>query len=171
MSLIKVRKVIKEISKPCVIFLVGPPMSGKTTFINDNEDILGDFVHISRDQIVLDLHGSDDYNLAFKSVNQKEVDKILNHTINIAIYDKQSVIIDMTNLTRKRRIGTLDMFTDNYSSIAILFPILDDEEYERRNKKRQLEENKTITEGVLRNMIKSYQTIDKSEGFDKIISL
>lgn len=171
MNIIKVRKTIKDIHKPCVIFLVGPPMSGKDTFINNNEDILSDFVVISRDQIVLDVYGSDDYDLAFKSVNQKEVDRILKFTIETSIKDKRNVIINMTNLTRKRRIGTLDMFTDDYSSIAILFPILDDEEYQRRNRKRQLEENKTIPEGVLRNMIKSYQTIEKDEGFDKIISL
>ena len=50
--------------------------------------------------------------------------------------------------------------------------MLSEEEFKERNKKRELEENKTIPEGVIRNMIASYQPIDKNlEGFNKVISL
>ena len=67
---------LDKLKDPYVIILIGPPLSGKTTWINKNFEP-GSFELISRDQIVLDLHGEDDYNTAFNTVDQKEVDRIL----------------------------------------------------------------------------------------------
>ena len=78
----------------------------------------------------------------------------------------------MTNMTRKRRMYNLDFFGEEYYKVAVIFPILDEAEYERRNLKRKEEEQKFIPTHVLKNMISSYQSVDKSsEGFDKIVSL
>ena len=77
----------------------------------------------------------------------------------------------MTNMTRKRRISNLDYFGDEYYKVAVIFPILDESEYERRNLKRKEEEHKWIPPHVLKSMISSYQSVTKEEGFDKIISL
>jgi hypothetical protein len=119
----------------------------------------------------LDVHGSDDYNLAFKSVNQKVVDENLRKSLIDAGNSTENVIVNMTHMTRKRRIQNLSYFP-NHNKIAVIFPILTEDEYKFRNLKRGSEENKTIPTHVLKSMISSYQTVDKnSEGFDKVISL
>ena len=66
---------LDKLKDPYVIILIGPPLSGKTTWINKNFEP-GSFELISRDQIVLDIHGEDDYNTAFNTVDQKEVDRV-----------------------------------------------------------------------------------------------
>lgn len=160
----------KNLKEPWVMILIGVPMSGKDFFINNTPN-LGNPIVISRDQIVLDVHGSDDYNLAFKSVNQKVVDANLHKSLTDAGKSTENVIVNMTHMTRKRRIQNLSYFP-NHSKIAVIFPILTEDEYKFRNLKRGSEENKTIPMHVLKNMLSSYQTVDKnSEGFDKVISL
>jgi predicted kinase len=161
---------LKHIKEPWVMILIGPPLSGKTTWIKKDPQ-LSSAVLISRDQTLLDVYGSDNYDEAFKNVNQKEVDRVLMSSIRQASKEGKNVIIDMTHMTRKRRTYNLSFFGDEYNKIAIIFPILSDDEYERRNSKRAGEENKSIPIFVLRNMIKSYQTVEKAEGFNKIISL
>lgn len=161
---------IKHLKEPWVLTLIGPPMSGKDTWIRQNFN-LDEIVMISRDQILLDVYGSDNYDEAFKNVNQKEVDRVLVSTFINASKDKKNVIINMTNMTRKRRISNLDYFGDEYFKVAVIFPILDESEYERRNLKRKEEENKWIPPHVLKSMISSYQSVTKEEGFDKIVSL
>ena len=134
------------------------------------EEIDSDVTIISRDEIVKEVYGDDNYDEAFKNVDQKKVNYILSETMKEAgEYDK-NVIIDMTNMTSKRRRGTLQNF-DNFNKIAVIFPLLDWDEVERRNEKRKLEENKSIPVHVLKSMVASYQSIRDDEGFDKVISL
>lgn len=160
---------LNKIKEPYVILLIGPPLSGKTTFVrNTFKD--ESFELISRDQIVMDVYGSDDYNEAFNRVDQKEVDKVLVNTIMSASKARKNVIIDMTNLSSKRRKYNLSFFEDYYK-MAVIFPILEEEEYERRNAKRTLDENKTIPMHVIKNMISSYQPIKHDEGFNRVISI
>lgn len=162
---------LKGIKSPWVMLLVGPPLSGKSTFIRNNSEFFEDSTIISRDQILLDLHGSDNYELAFKEVNQKEVDRILSNSIRDASVLGKNVVIDMTNLTKKRRRNSLNYFGDEYYKVAVIFPILSDSEYERRNLSRKESENKWIPPHVIKNMISSYQTIDKlDEGINKVFT-
>lgn len=159
---------LKNLKEPFVIILVGPPLSGKTTWIRNNfptTDV------ISRDEIVMEVYGSRNYTEAFKSVNQKEVDRVLDAKLKEANQMKKNVIIDMTHMTSKRRKQNLDYFSDDYYKLAVIFPILKEEEYERRNKKRIEEENKDLPMHIVRNMISSYQPIRSEEGFNKVISL
>ena len=160
---------IDKLKEPYVIILIGPPLSGKTTWINKNFEP-GSFELISRDEIVLDLHGNGDYNTAFKTVDQKEVDRILVNKILDSAKEKKNVIIDMTNMTSKRRKYNLSFFDDEYYKLAVIFPILKDEEYVARDKKRTEEENKSIPMSVVKNMISSYQPVSKEEGFNSVIS-
>jgi tRNA uridine 5-carbamoylmethylation protein Kti12 len=156
---------------PFVLILIGPPLSGKTFFIKKlKEEIDIEFDVISRDEILMEVYGSDDYNKAFNNVDQKEVDKQLLNRLKSSSYSEKNVIIDMTNMKSKRRRYNLSFF-QNYYKIAVIFPILSDEEYEKRNAKRTKDENKTIPMSVIKNMISSYQPIKKQEEFDRIISL
>lgn len=163
----KIKQILLNKS-PYVLILVGPPLSGKDTALRE---LNLDAEMVSRDQILLDLYGSDNYDEAFKNVNQKEVDRILISTLQKFSKEKRNVVINMTHMNRKRRMYNLDFFGDDFYKVAIIFPILDESEYNRRNEKRRKEENKFIPTHVLKNMISSYQTISTEEGFNKIISL
>ena len=77
----------------------------------------------------------------------------------------------MTHMTSKRRKYNLSFFGSEYYKLAVIFPILKDEEYISRDKKRTEEEQKSIPMSVIKGMISSYQPVNKSEDFDKVISL
>ncbi len=157
-----------KLKEPFVIILVGPPLSGKTTWIRQN---FPDTEVISRDETVMEVYGSRNYTEAFANVDQKEVDRVLQQKFINANLQKKSVIVDMTHMASKRRKQNLDYFSSDYYKLAVIFPILSDEEYEIRNKKRIEEENKDLPMRIVKSMISSYQPISKEEGFDKLISL
>jgi predicted kinase len=163
---------INTLKSPFVILLVGPPLVGKSTAIKSwLENYNGEVTIISRDAIVLEQYGSDDYSAAFNSVNQKQVDKILVSRLEDANMNKDNVIIDMTNLTTKRRSYNLSFFDEDYYKVAVIFPFLEWNEFVSRNEKRKIEENKFIPEYVIKNMMGSFSPIKDSEDFDKVISL
>ena len=150
------------------MMLIGPTLSGKSTYIRNNYP---NTEVISRDEIVMEVFGSRDYNLAFKEVDQKEVDRVLAARLKEANDSKKSVIIDMTNMTVKRRMATLRNFDKDFSRLAVVFPILSDEEYTKRNIDRNSKENKWIPPFVIKSMIDSYQEPTLDEGYDRIIIL
>jgi predicted kinase len=152
--------------KPFVILLVGTPLAGKSTFIRKNYTTTP---VISRDEIVMEVFGSRNYSDAFAKVDQKEVDRVLDERLKLAAKSKSDVIVDMTNLTPKRRRHTLSYFSNDFKKIAVVFPTLTDEEYVRRNQKRIKEENKDLPLTIIKTMISQFQSPDKSEGFDEII--
>jgi predicted kinase len=160
----------KNLKSPYVLILIGTPLTGKSTFCNEFiSKVDKDVVIISRDRILLDLHESNDYHEAFKNVNQKQVDKILKEQLSES--SNKNTIIDMTNLTSKRRTEHLKNFGEDFYKVAVVFPILKWEEYQRRNEKRLIDENKHIPEGVIKSMISSYQPIKDTEGFNKVITI
>ena len=156
--------------KSKVILLVGPPLSGKDTYLR-----IGIYSHyeiISRDDILMSLHKNDNYTEAFSSVDQKMVDKILNKQIIDCVDKKKDVIINMTNLSKKSRQRHLSKFpSDYYEKIAIVFPKLDTKEYFSRNTERKEKENKFIPVSIIESMIHNWENVTTDEGFDKIINL
>lgn len=159
---------LKNLKNPFVIILIGPPLSGKTTWIREN---LNDVEVISRDEILMYVYGSRNYTEAFKNVDQKIVDKVLHETFIRLNNEKKNVVVDMTHMGSKRRKMNLNYFSDDYYKLGVIFPILSKEEYKRRNEKRKSQESKDIPERVIKSMISSYQPIREDEGFDKVISL
>ena len=162
----------KNLKSPYILILVGPPLSAKTFFykkflseIDNNVEL------ISRDETVMEVYGSRNYKEAFNNVDQKEVDRVLTQKFLDASSLNKNVIVDMTHMTSKRRKQNLNYFSDEYYKLAVIFPILSDEEYEKRNRKRIEEENKDLPMRIVRNMISSYQPIRSDEGFNKVISL
>ena len=159
---------IKNLKEPFVIILIGPPLSGKSTWIRENFPTTE---VISRDEIVMEVYGSRNYTEAFNNVDQKEVDKVLTQKFLDANVAKKNVIVDMTHMASKRRKQNLNYFTNDYYKLAVIFPILSEEEYVKRNQKRIEEENKDLPMGIVKSMISSYQPITAEEGFNKVISL
>ena len=150
------------------MLLVGPTLSGKSTWIRNNYPTIN---VISRDEIVMEVAGTRDYNKAFETVDQKLVDRVLAERLTDANLTKTSTIVDMTNMTVKRRAQTLRYFDNNFYKIAVVFPILSDEQYQMRNIDRNSKENKWIPPSVIKSMIDSYQEPTSDEGFSKIILL
>ncbi len=150
------------------MLLIGPTLSGKSTWIRNNYPTIN---IISRDEIVMEVAGTRDYNKAFETVDQKLVDRVLAERLTDANLTKTSTIVDMTNMTVKRRSQTLRYFDDNFYKIAVVFPILSDEQYQMRNIDRNSKENKWIPPSVIKSMIDSYQEPTSDEGFSKIILL
>ena len=159
---------LSKIKEPFVIILVGPPLSGKTTWIRKNFPTTE---VISRDETVMEVYGSRNYTEAFNNVDQKEVDRVLTKKFVDANAQKKSVIVDMTHMASNRRKQNLNYFSDDYFKLAVIFPILSEDEYITRNKKRIEEENKDLPMRIVKSMISSYQPISKEEGFHKVISL
>lgn len=159
---------LETIKQPFVIILVGPPLSGKTTFIKKN---FPDTEVISRDEILMEVYGSKNYTEAFKNVDHKNVDKILKERITKYSNEGINVLVDMTNLSPKTRKSNLSYFGKNYYKISVTFPILSMDEYKIRNNHRNEIENKYIPENVLKSMISNYTIPTLDEGFDEIITL
>ena len=159
---------MENIKEPFVMMLIGPTLSGKSTYIRNN---YANTAVISRDEIVMEVFGSRDYNLAFKEVDHKEVDRLLALRLKAANDSKTNVIVDMTNMVVKRRMSTLKNFDDNFSRVAVVFPILSEEEYTKRNHDRNVNENKWIPPFVIKSMVDSYQEPTLEEGYDRIIIL
>lgn len=159
---------MKNLKEPFVIILSGIPMSGKTTWIKENYP---NTKTISRDEIVMEVYGSRNYNDAFRNVDQKKVDKVLRDSLVQANLANENVIVDMTNLTAKTRAKNLAYFSDNFYKVSVALPVLDSSEYKRRNELRMLNENKFIPYNVINSMISTYQLPNNSEGFDEIIIL
>lgn len=150
------------------MLLIGPSLSGKSTWLRNNYPTVN---VISRDQIVMEFAGTRDYNKAFNTVDHKLVDKVLAERLTESNSNKTSTIVDMTNMTVKRRAQTLRYFDDSFYKIAVVFPILSDEQYQMRNIDRNSKENKWIPPSVIKSMIDSYQYPTLEEGFDNIIFL
>lgn len=157
-----------KLKEPFVMLLVGPTLSGKSTWLRNNYP---DVNVISRDEILMEVAGTRDYNKAFETVDQKLVDKVLADRLSESNTNKISTIVDMTNMTKKRRSQTLRYFGDDFNKVAVVFPILSDEEYQNRNISRNSSENKWIPPTVIKSMIDSYQEPTYEEGFSNIIFL
>lgn len=170
MDIIKLKKILNTHSQPYILMLVGPPLSGKDSLLKKLN--LDDVTLISRDDILMSLHNTDDYTEAFNQVDQKMVDRILNEKIQDCISKKKNVIINMTNLSKKSRNRHLCKFpSSDYDKIAIVFPKLNLCDYINRNDNRKKEENKFIPVGVIQSMIDNWQDVTQDEGFDSIIKL
>ena len=159
---------IKNLKEPFVIILIGPPLSGKSFWIRENFPTTE---VISRDETVMEVYGSRNYTEAFNNVDQKEVDRVLTQKFLDANLVKKNVIVDMTHMASKRRKQNLNYFSDDYYKLGVIFPILSDDEYVRRNQKRIEEENKDLPMRIVKSMISSYQPITPDEGFNKVITL
>ncbi len=164
-----IKNYLKE-NKPFVVLLVGTPLSGKSTFVKTLKEDLN-FNVISRDDIVMEFADTDNYNDAFNQVDQKSVDITLKNRLISSPLEGKNIIIDMTNLSSKRRRSNLNYFDSIYTKVAIIFPSIDKEEFIKRNSKRKSEENKNISLSLWNNMVESFVPVKKEEGFNKIFTL
>jgi len=159
---------MKRYPTPFVMLLSGVPMSGKSTWLKENYP---DVMVISRDDILLEVAGTEDYGKAFYNTDSKLVDKKLRERLVLAGSLGQNVILDMVNGSAKTRRRNLEYFSDDFYKVAVVFPVLTSDEYVRRNEVRKVNENKFIPPKVLYTMINSFTIPTEDEGFDEVIKL
>lgn len=163
-SLIEIRNELGDSSKQYAVLLIGLPLSGKDTFLKELN--FKNWLTISRDSIVLEESNGLPYNEAYRVVDSKKIDKIFNKKLLLASVEKQSVFINITHLSKKRRAKTIRYFYASHKIIGILFPSFSIEQYRIRNMQRNNEQSKYISEKVYLDLQNVFEDITEEEGIE-----
>jgi len=161
---------MKNTGNPTLSVLIGPPCSGKSTWIANN----GSGVVISRDALVEAVGAKRglNYSEAFKFLNANkdvsdtEVDGVLNSVVIETRNAGVDVVIDMTNMSKKGRRRWINEFS-KYDKKAVVF-LTGFEELKKRNKNRADMTGKYIPSHVLEDMCIRYSLPTYAEGFNDI---
>lgn len=157
---------------PQLVVLVGPPCSGKSTFIEAN---YANYVKISRDDTLMEYYvnkytsgiSSCDYNIAFKQLSEeehKEIDNIVANTFRNAVKVNMNIVIDMTNMSPKARRKW--SVSKSYWKTAVVF-YTDMDDLKLRNNTRAEQTGKYIPQHVIVNMCKNFKLPTYAE-FDDV---
>ena len=158
--------------KPTCYVMVGLPASGKSTRVQQMCRMDPDAFVYSTDRFIEDAAAcfGVTYDKAFED-NIKTATKVMNEMLDSAIADKQNVIWDQTNLSQKKRSKIINrMKQAGYSVECECFlppeTVDDISEWNRRLHSRP---GKTIDEGIIANMVKTYTIPTIEEGFDSVV--
>jgi putative nucleotidyltransferase with HDIG domain len=142
-----------------LVIMVGLPGSGKSTYIKEH---LGDYAVISRDAIIMkNCPTAKSYSEAWKSVDQKEIDKELMQHAQKVFKTEDKIVVDMTNLSKKSRKKWLalanqnDFYTKVYVMGTSLATCID----------RRWDGNKAIKYDIIETMAKKF-TFPLGDEFD-----
>lgn len=161
------RKEVVEKDKNLIV-LVGPPCSGKSTWVKNN---LKDYIRISRDALLEGMfkdRGS--YSDIFKSLTedeQKSIDIQLMKEYKLALNAGENIVIDMTNMSKKSRAKFLNGYKElkNYNKHAKVF-FISEEGFSRRNEMRSFS-GKSIPHYLYLDMVKRF-TFPLKDEFDYV---
>jgi predicted kinase len=154
-------------NRPVITFLIGAPASGKSTWRKQNQK---NEKIISRDDIVIELAKKKgiSYSESFNDeILQSEVNRRLTSNVLKFTYNKNDIIVDMTNMGKNSRKWILDKLSDEYIKKAVVFNV-DRNELLRRIEKRGKETGQDVPIEVLDSMLSKYEEPTKEEGFDQI---
>jgi predicted kinase len=151
---------------PRFIMMIGVPSGGKSTLAHQLRGVNEDYYIVSRDNIVTAMGNTLNYNEAWKTVDHKQVDKLLNERLSLLLEAKKDIILDMTNLTKASRRRRLSQVSSEYAKWAMYFPLTYREMMQRAAIRAQ--EGKSIPGKVLTEMFESLEEPTKDEGFDGV---
>lgn len=135
---------------PKVVFMVGLPCSGKSTYIRKN---LQGFTIISFDDLIVEMWG-DNYNEAYKKyetspIATKEIIKLQNRLkFTQVLLNRENIVIDFTNLSKSFIEGFYDLIPMGYKKEIVVL----DTDFETILERNQNRENKFIPVEVLESM-------------------
>lgn len=158
----KVKETPKRATEGEVILLVGPPMSGKSTWArNKGLKIL------SQDDIMMEEHQEMTYNEAYKVRDRDLIMNKFSERKKEFIASGESFIIDKVCMSPKSRRRLLADLPKKMKKRAVVF-LVPFEELNKWNEKRAKEEDKYLRDDHLKLMLCSYSMPLYSEGFDEI---
>jgi len=150
-----------------VLFLIGPPGSGKTTWAQPYLD--QGWTHISTDQWIERV--ARDQKKTYGEVFQSEIknaEQDMQARLDAAIQEGRNIVWDQTNMSRRGRRAKLDkLISAGYTVDAHVF-MPDGLELNRRQMKRAIETGKTIPQRVIDMMMDNYESPIEAEGFASI---
>lgn len=152
---------------PEVIFMVGLPCSGKSTYINNNN--LDDYVVVSSDDVIdrIAAEKGITHNQAFHDFNKRATYE-MHKNFEAAIKDKKNIIIDRTNMSVPARAKLMARIPADYIKTAIVFDVETDIILERLHE-RSIKTGKTVPLKSIIMMARNYDEPKLSEGFDKLL--
>ena len=155
-------------TKKKLTVLIGPPCSGKSTWIDEN---IKSSKVISRDDLLECMYKDrGTYSEIFKSLTddeQKKIDEQLMKDYTKALRDGDSVVIDMTNMSKKSRAKFLNGHKGlkDYTKQAVVF-FVSEYEFSRRNEMRS-HSGKSMPHRLYTDMVKRFVYPLKDE-FDSV---
>lgn len=157
----------KEI-KPTIHVLIGPPCSGKSTwikkFLNGNKE---EYVIISSDDHVERLAAKNglNYSQAWEKFIGQATSMMKQEFVD-AKRDNKNIIVDQTNMSKKKRKSLLQGL-DSYHKIAVVFDC-DTKTLLKRNEERAKSTGKNIPPNVIESFLNKFDPVTKDEGFNEI---
>lgn len=157
-----------------IFILIGLPGSGKSTWINNNLDVIGDAVICSTDDMIDEWaanhpDGPLTYSEAFDKAPRNDFEKRFFEDIAWAAKNGLPIVIDRTNMTAKGRRRILSMVPESYEKIGVVFDV-DENVLETRLSNRAASIGKHIPNMVISRMRSSYEAPYGGE-FDNIITV
>lgn len=161
---------LKFVQTPEVVFLIGLPGSGKSSYIKKQRDenkCFQKYAICSTDHYIESMAAiqGKKYHEAFDEFYPEAEKNFFEH-IDVAVKNNFSLFIDRTNVSSTDRKQILDKIPSHYIKRAVVFH-LPQEELKKRLLKREETTGKVITDEVLIKMIAKYEHPTYQE-FDKM---
>jgi predicted kinase len=152
-ALAKIKDKSERLSTKTCTILVGPPLSGKSTWLKTNLE--AGAVVISRDDLVMEFGGDVSYSVNWAKVDQEAIDKELIRRKQEAIAAGKSIVLDLTHCSPKSRRQSFGQLTPSYKRKAVVFfsPL---SLLIERNEKRSREENKSLKNEVVYRFVQGF---------------
>lgn len=148
---------VRAIKGPLLIVLVGVPGSGKSFVAKQLAEVNDDIAIVSSDAIREEFYGD-----ANDQSHNDKVFRIVNKRLKEGLIAEKKVILDATNISKKRRKALLrDLKYPKSMAIVMAVP-------EYICKKRDEERDRHVGPDVINRMIKNWCPPHYSEGFDFI---
>ena len=151
---------------PSLVMLIGIPGSGKSTLAKSLAQ--ESYTVLSSDEIRWNIFGEDSFPADEKEREkiQSAVYKVIREEAKEHLKNGRSVVIDATNLSRKRRKKLLSFFSDTPSYKKAILLVASPEVCKKRNKIRP--RGKRVPDENMEDLLRRFEVPVMGEGWDEI---